>query len=143
MRNFIRKWGHAVKHDPLMKPIIPPKYNIGFIVKDCDFQTLAALEPWCDQIYVELAMLEEYIALEQKHTTFNLEDRIQPYKDEKTNNILVKINGRMFTQQDSSVIQNLSEILQDSGEIGEFNLGNLKITINSLETYEKELICAS
>ena len=32
MRNFIRKWGHAVKHDRLMKPIIPPKYDIGIIL---------------------------------------------------------------------------------------------------------------
>ena len=29
-RNFIRKWGHFVKHDSYLKPIIPPKYNIGF-----------------------------------------------------------------------------------------------------------------
>ena len=31
-RNFIRKWGHFVKHDSYMKPIIPPKYDIGFVV---------------------------------------------------------------------------------------------------------------
>ena len=34
-RNFIRKWGHFVKHDSLMMPIIPPKYNIGFVVENC------------------------------------------------------------------------------------------------------------
>ena len=28
-KNFIRKWGHFVKHDQYMKPIIPPKYDIG------------------------------------------------------------------------------------------------------------------
>ena len=26
-RNFIRKWGHFVKHDALMKPIIPSKFK--------------------------------------------------------------------------------------------------------------------
>ena len=36
-RNFIRKWGHFVKHDSLMKPIIPPKYDIGFVVHNCIF----------------------------------------------------------------------------------------------------------
>ena len=30
-RNFIRKWGHMVKHDEYLKPIIPPKYDIGFV----------------------------------------------------------------------------------------------------------------
>ena len=37
-------------------------------------------------------------------------------------------------------ISKLSEILEDSGEIGEFQLDNLKITINNLKTYETELI---
>ena len=32
-RNFIRKWGHFVMHDNLMKPIVPNKYNVGFIIK--------------------------------------------------------------------------------------------------------------
>ena len=36
--------------------------------------------------------------------------------------------------------QKLNDIVKDSGEIGEFELGNLKITINSLKTYEKDLI---
>jgi hypothetical protein len=35
-----------------MKPIIPPKYNIAFVVKHCNLQMLEALEPWCDRIYV-------------------------------------------------------------------------------------------
>ena len=34
-------------------------------------------------------------------------------------------------------IQQLSEIIADSGEEGSFDLGNLYITINSLQTYEK------
>ena len=39
-RNFIRKWGHFVKHDSLLKPIVPPKYDIGFVVKNCNEQML-------------------------------------------------------------------------------------------------------
>ena len=53
---------------------------------------------------------------------------------------VVKIDGNIFTQQDFNYIQQLPAIIQDSGEIGTFNLGNLEITINSLNTYEKELI---
>ena len=37
-------------------------------------------------------------------------------------------------------IQQLTEILQDSADIGEFQLGNLKISVYSLETYENDLI---
>ena len=44
-REFIRKWGHYFcKHDALMKPIIPPKYNIGFVVKNCHPELLYHLE---------------------------------------------------------------------------------------------------
>jgi glycosyltransferase involved in cell wall biosynthesis len=39
-REFIRKWGSNVKHSPLMEPIISPKYNIVFIVHNCNLQLL-------------------------------------------------------------------------------------------------------
>jgi len=53
-RNFIRKWGHMVRHDELMYPIIPPKYDVGFIVENCDENILKELEPLCSNIHVTL-----------------------------------------------------------------------------------------
>ena len=38
------------------------------------------------------------------------------------------------------MLVNLSEMLQDSGEIGEMEYDIFKFYINSLETYEKNLI---
>ena len=63
MRNFIRKWGHAVKHDSLMKPIIPPKYDIGIILDNNNEELLQALEPWCSNIYcgVGVDLRQNYI----------------------------------------------------------------------------------
>ena len=49
----------------------------------------------------------------------------------------MKYLNSFFIKRKSS---QLSEILKDSGEVGEFNLGNLKITIKALNTFEKELI---
>ena len=57
--------------------------------------------------------------------------------------IIVEVNGNMFNQQDYDIIQKLNDIVKDSGEIGEFELGNLKITINSLKEYQNDLICVS
>ena len=54
--------------------------------------------------------------------------------------IIVEVDGNTFTQQDYQIIQQLNAIIKDSGEIGEFELGNLKITINSLKEYQNELI---
>ena len=141
-RNFIRKWGHFVKHDDYLKPIIPSKYNIGIIIKNCTQQLLAGLEPWCSNIFVDISneLVKGYIDFEQQNTTFNLSNRVQLILVEPKNDILVEIDGNTITQQDYEMIEKLSEIIQDSGEKGEFELGNLKITINSLKTYEKDLI---
>ena len=145
-RNFIRKWGHFVKHDDFSYPIIPPKYDIGFIVKNCNNQLLTILEPWCSTIYVDEGniptMIKNYIDLEQSNTLFNLNERIKPFDNEKNNEILVTIDGSKFTQQDFQYIQQLSEILTDSGEPGfHGELGNLVVEIfEVIGTYEKDLI---
>jgi glycosyltransferase involved in cell wall biosynthesis len=150
-RNYIRKWGSWIKNDEYQHPTIPPKYNIGYRVENCHLQLLEALEPWCDRIYVDelfkvIGRSHDYIEMEQKNTSFDLSKRIHTLTDNDRydyDDILVEINGKLFTQQDFQTLQQLPEILQDSGEEGSFELGNLKITISSLETYEKGLIVCS
>ena len=148
-RNFIRKWGHFVKHDEYLKPSIPPKYDVGFIVDNCNHELLTALEPWCSTIYVDESndpvICDNYIRLEQPNTIINLHDRVKPLDNEKNNEILVTIDGNKFTQQDFQYIQQLSEILADSGEPAfHGELGNITIEIfEEMNTYEKDLICIS
>ena len=142
-RNFIRKWGHFIKHDPLMKPIVPPKYDIGFIVKNCNSNLLEILEPWCSNIYIEDDMeviKSHYIDKEQKNTEYILNYKIKPYDNEKQNEILVRIDAKTFTQQDFMTLQQLPEIIKDSGEVGKFELGNLFIDIIQINEYQNTLI---
>jgi len=54
--------------------------------------------------------------------------------------IIVEVDERTFTQQDFTTIQQLNDIIKDSGEIGSFELGNLKININSMNEYQNTLI---
>jgi hypothetical protein len=54
--------------------------------------------------------------------------------------IIVEIDGNNFTQQDFEIIQKLNDIVQDSGDIGEFELGNIKVIINQIKDYSKDLI---
>jgi len=145
-RNFIRKWGHFCKHDELMKPIIPPKYNIAFRIIKCNESLLDLLEPWCDRIYIDddmQVLTACYIDKEQPNTTYDLNKRVfcigynDPYAE---NDIVVEIDASRMTNQDYAYIQQLSEIIQDSGEVGTFQIGNLNITIHHIETYEKDLI---
>ena len=138
-RNFIRKWGHMVKHDNMMFPIIPPKYDVGFVVKNCDSKMLRELEPWCSTIYTDCEY-DDYIKEEQRNTAFNLSDRIKPYDNEKNNDIIVKFDAKMLNANNFQVIVNLSEMFKDSAEVGEMEYDVFHFDINSLETYEKDLI---
>jgi len=137
-RNFIRKWGHFVKHDDYMKPVIPHKYDIGFLIKNDNPQLLEILEPWCNTIYTN-CNIQDYIKVEQQNTIMDLYERVKPYDNEKNNNILITIDNN-FNEQDMQYLSQLSEILEDNGEIGKFELGNLKIDIIEIKNYVNELI---
>jgi glycosyltransferase involved in cell wall biosynthesis len=141
---FIRKWGHFVMHDELMKPIIPPKYNIAYIVKNCPSQLLTTLEPWCDRIYIENQdIVNIYIDQEQKNTLFNLSKRVFIESNNDPigeNDIVVEFDATQLTQQNFQLLQQLSSIIKESGEVGEFELDIFKITINHLEEYQNNLI---
>lgn len=145
-REFIRKWGSFIKHDSLMKPIIPPKYNIAFVVKNCNSNILEALEPWCDRIYIDDEMqviVSHYRDKEQPNTKFDLSKRIYTigYNDPVLeNDIVLEFDEKQFDQQSFNIIQQLPEIIKESGEVGEFELGIFKITINSLVEYQNDLI---
>lgn len=143
-RNFIRKWGHFVMHDSLMKPTVPPKYDIGFRVTRCNSNLLELLEPWCSTILIDDEMqvlTTHYIDKEQKNTLYKLENRIKSTPFEQLDNeIVVEINAASFHQQDFQLIQQLPQIIKQSGEVGEFELGNLKVTINKMNEYQNDLI---
>ena len=141
-RNFIRKWGHFVKHDNMLYPIVPPKYDIGFNVRNCDFKHLNELEPWCSTLYCEYTgVIESYIKYEQKNTAFDLESKIKhEYHSQFDNDVVVTFDATKLNAENFQIIVNLSEILQQSGEVGKMELDIFSFDIKSLKTYEKELI---
>ena len=128
-----------VKHNEMMFPIIPPKYDIGFVVNNCNLNLLKELEPWCSTLYVDCDY-DEYVKEEQKNTDFDLSDRIKPYDTEKNNEILVSFDCNELNANNFQVLVNLSEILEDSGEEGHMKYEIFTFHINSLNTYEKDLI---
>ena len=136
-KNFIRKWGSKNS---------APKYNISYIAKHANMQIVETLEPWCDRIYIEDSMqviTDSYREKEQPNTKFDLSKRVLTleYNDPKgENDIVVEFDARNFTQQSFQIIQQLPEIIKQSGEIGEFELDIFKITIHSLTEYQNDLI---
>ena len=140
-KNFTRKWGSFVKHDPLMKPIVPPKYDVAIFLKG-GAAMLEALEPWCSHIYVtDPKVATAYIEKEQPNTTMDLSKRVHSTVDKHPkHDIEVDINEDLFDQQDYNLVRQLAEIIQQNGLVGEFDLGHLKITIRSLTEYQNNLI---
>ena len=84
-----------------------------------------------------------YITTEQENTMFDLRERVKSRIEETPDNdIVVEFDAKEFTPEQFNYLANLSEILSndDELEVGSFELGIFKITINKIKTYEKELI---
>ncbi len=142
VRNFIRKWGTIVEHDMYMNPTVAPKYDIGFVVENCNSLALFELEPWCSTIYTDSNNVE-YICEEQDNTKYKLAERVLPFDSEKTNDILIQFDASKLTQEYFvNIIMKLPWIIKDSGSIGTAEMDIFIINIRSMNTYEKELIHA-
>lgn len=142
-RNYIRKWGKFISHTKYGLPIVSHKFNITFIINNCNENLLHFLEPWCDALANDLSYEDnlKYVESEQKNTKFDLKKKILNLTaPTKSVEIAVEINGNEFGESEWRYIQMLSEIIAESGEIGQFELGNLKIDINAMNHYENDLI---
>jgi GT2 family glycosyltransferase len=135
-RNFIRKWGSRNSLH---------KYNIHAVIHNCNYQILELLEPWFSGIYCKCTnnfQWEIYCEKEQPNTKFDLRSRVKNIEDLNMEHVdvLLEFDANRFTQNSFKIIENLSDILTGSGEIGEFQLDCFRITITNLRTYERELI---
>jgi GT2 family glycosyltransferase len=138
-KNFIRKWGF--RNSKYNK-----RYNIAYVIDKCNYNILEVLEPWCDRIYIddEMGVLESYYYdVEQKNTSYDLKKRVLSIKYNDPvgeNDIIVEFDGTQLTNNSFNILQQLPDIITESGEIGTFELDIFKITINNLESFEKDLI---
>lgn len=138
-RNFIRKWGHFVKHNSYMKPIVPKSYKVGFVIRNINDQVLTALEPWCGTLYSD-GNYNNYIKSEQPNTKFNLSSKLKKVSEVAGDDVTVEFDAREFTNGHFDLISNLSDVITQTGELGSFEFSIFKITINSLTSREHSLI---
>jgi glycosyltransferase involved in cell wall biosynthesis len=138
-RNFIRKWGHFVKHNDMMKPVVPNRYNVGFVVINCDEYRVALLEPWCDTLYTDVEY-SRYIKAEQQNTRYDLNKKLKRYDEPKNNDVVVTFDGNKITNQSFEFFNILQQMLEDSGQPGELEYDIFKIKVNQLVDYKETLI---
>lgn len=140
-KNFIRKWG---SRNPSVK------YNIAYVVQNCQLPALETLELFCDRIYVneqfEIGRMWDYVELEQENTSFDLSKRVLTIENNDPkleNDIVVEFDLLKFNPDSFNILQQLPNIIKESGEVGEFELDVFKITINSILEYQNDLIFIS
>lgn len=142
-RNFIRKWGHFVRHDEFMNPIIPHRYDIGIVVEHCTVEFLKIIEPWGQKIYTDISPVSYDMYIKTEDTFFDLKSKLKHINDpdKETHDVTVYIDRNRFTNEDFINIQWLSDILTDSGRPhSDMTLGNLHIITGDLQPTENQLI---
>ena len=135
--NFIRKWGFR-------NSIYNKRYNKSLVINNCDLNLLSVLEPWGDKIYIDddgEYLINQYITAEKDNTKYDLSKKIFNKKlNTPEGDIIIEFDGRLINQESFNIIQNLSDIITESGEIGKFELDIFTITINDIKSYEEDLI---
>ena len=144
-RNFIRKWGAIITHDEWLHPVIPKVYDIGFVVENCNLQNLEYLEPWCTTIYGDWVGhkgygVNKYISSEQQNTLYDLSKKIKTHHSEVDNDIILRFDCDRITNYSRDIIQNLSNILSDSGGEGRFEIDIFDVEIRRVKPLEEGMV---
>jgi hypothetical protein len=142
-RNFIRKWGSMVNHTRLLKPIVPPKYDIGFIVHNCTGPLLYELEPYCNHIYLkDDSLFKDYLEKEQPDTNYDLGSKLATFEVKPFNDVLIEFDASMLNNDNfQQIFLQLPNILQESGEPdSDFILDIFKIKTKTLDNQVDTLV---
>jgi glycosyltransferase involved in cell wall biosynthesis len=139
-RNFIRKWSSTVLHDAYLKPIVKNKYNIGLVISNANYELIEILEPFFATLYVDCDF-KIYVDNEQPNTLYSMMDRVQNIDVTPHNDIVVEFDASKLTNELlNEFLIKLSDVIADSGEIGEFEYEIFKIKIKSVSSYQKDLL---
>ena len=85
--------------------------------------------------------ITNYIQSQQHTTAFNLVERVQPNTAQKTNDILIEFDGRQINQERFIFLtEQLSDIITNSGDVGEFEYDIFNFKIKSMQAYQNNLI---
>lgn len=135
-RTFLRKWGSMNSQN---------RFNVAFVVDNCNLQLLEVLEPWCDRIYCDeqfkVGRAWDYVELEQSSTSFDLSKRVYTLNNdpELENDIVVKFDAHKLNQNNFTIIQNIQNMLEGI-EPGIYEVDIFTINVVALINHSKELI---
>lgn len=153
-REWWRKWKTNVLHDNMMLPIVGNVYDIGLVITDIKnynenqfLNIIYHIEPWVSKLGIfdnyEHPIIKKYIEFEQPNTKYNLHHRIVPENVVSNNDITLYISYENLLKninENITFITMLSDIISDSGKVGNMSYNDFKIKIKSLNTYQHYFI---
>ena len=147
-KNFIRKWGSWIMNDEWMHPIIVPKYNTCLIADNVDsVEQLDNLEPWfCHTVIDSFDLVAQYLYREQPNTTLDMSERISSKEMEEYSDYGVKIyiDLHQLTPEEYGTLGKMNLILDELNKSmsyeGDYQLGNIKVHVDSLDNITDSLI---
>ena len=153
-KNFIRKWNSWIMNDEWMHPIMIPKYNTCLIADNVkSVEQLDNIEPWfCHTAIDSFDLVAQYLYKEQPNTTLDMSERVSSKESGEYSDYGVKIyiDLHQMTPEDYNNLGKMNLILQEllrsmSLEFnlsGEYQLGNIKVQVDSLDNVIDNLIMA-
>ena len=153
-KNFIRKWNSWIMNDEWMHPIMIPKYNTCLIADNVkSVEQLDNIEPWfCHTAIDSFDLVAQYLYKEQPNTTLDMSERVSSKESGEYSDYGVKvyIDLHQMTSEDYANLGKMNLILQElhknmSSEFnlsGEYQLGNIKVQVDSLDNVIDNLIMA-
>lgn len=130
-RNFIRKWGTRPYHDNYMKPMVPPRYNITFVLDNLNnIDILNFVEPYATIVHCNTLNNSEKIVEEYKSGVdnghYSMDTRVKHYDknqipdlkgtfyhSDTQSDVIVYIDVLRFMDLHISLIQNITLAIND------------------------------
>jgi glycosyltransferase involved in cell wall biosynthesis len=139
-RNYIRKWRSWIKNDAYQHPILSNKYDIGFVIKNCDVALLYFIEPWGTTTYIENESLaSEYLKKAQSETVYPMQDRVKTFQGEYNHAVVIEVDGSRINNTGAQFITQLPDILSTVTEPGQYEFEPFKIQVNKVEPEKIDL----
>jgi glycosyltransferase involved in cell wall biosynthesis len=139
-RNYIRKWRSWIKNDSYQHPILLNKYDIGFVISNCDTNLLYFIEPWGTTTYIQDEYLvTQYVHKTQSETTYPMQDRVKTFQREYNHAVVIEVDGSRVNNSGAQFVAQLPEILATVTEPGEYEFEPFKIKINKVEPEKIDL----
>ena len=138
--DYARKWGSFVEHDKYLMPIVHPKFDIGLVLTNSNYQLAKFIEPWVSTLYLDNESVVSQLTNELKFTSGYSDSRVLFQNQLKDHDVIVEVNSNDLVTENAKWIPKLNQIISQANEKGIFEFQEIQITIHRLVNKNKELI---